>query len=220
MKKILIYGASSQARIVIKMIEELCLGEIVLIYDPTLPHPSFSTSVRFSNKKEELNSLISELKIDNFHVCIGNTYGFARVKISEYLLKQRIKPLSIISKNAIIDETANLNSGVLIMPGAIVHKYAFLGDYTLINSGAIIEHEVYIGNGVHVMSGSVITGRAKLDDYSTIGANSTILPDVVVGKDAIVGAGGIAVKDVPPSHIVVGTPAIFLKNHHVKEPIY
>jgi len=46
---------------------------------------------------------------------------------------------------------------------------------------------------------------------SSIGANATILPGIRVGKGAIVGAGAVVTKDVPPRTIVTGVPAKIFK---------
>lgn len=40
-----------------------------------------------------------------------------------------------------------------------------------------------------------------------IGANVTILPGVTIGENAVVGAGSIVTRDVPPRTVVAGNPA-------------
>lgn len=40
-----------------------------------------------------------------------------------------------------------------------------------------------------------------------IGANAIILPDVKIGPNALVAAGAIVTKDVPPNSVVAGVPA-------------
>ena len=42
---------------------------------------------------------------------------------------------------------------------------------------------------------------------ASIGANATILPGITIGKHAMVGAGSVVTRDVPPETIVVGNPA-------------
>ena len=44
-----------------------------------------------------------------------------------------------------------------------------------------------------------------------IGADATILPGVMVGDGAIVGAGSVVTKSVPPRHVVAGIPARIIK---------
>jgi acetyltransferase-like isoleucine patch superfamily enzyme len=47
--------------------------------------------------------------------------------------------------------------------------------------------------------------------WADIGTNAVLLPGVTVGKGAIVGAGAVVTKDVPPFAIVAGVPATFLR---------
>ena len=50
-----------------------------------------------------------------------------------------------------------------------------------------------------------------IEDKAWIGINSTILPGVSIGYGAIVGAGSVVTKDVPPMTVVAGNPAKFIK---------
>lgn len=61
------------------------------------------------------------------------------------------------------------------------------------------------------LTGSPVT----IGDYAWLGANSVVLPGVSVGKGAIVAAGAIVARDVPPYTIVGGVPAkaIGTRNH-------
>ncbi|MGD9141067.1 MAG: DapH/DapD/GlmU-related protein, partial [bacterium] len=40
-----------------------------------------------------------------------------------------------------------------------------------------------------------------------VGANATLLPGITLGEDAVVGAGSVVTKDVPPRKTVIGVPA-------------
>ena len=46
---------------------------------------------------------------------------------------------------------------------------------------------------------------------ASIGSGATILSKVTIGENAIIGAGSVVTKDVPPNAIVVGNPAKFLR---------
>jgi acetyltransferase-like isoleucine patch superfamily enzyme len=49
-------------------------------------------------------------------------------------------------------------------------------------------------------------GRVKIGNNVMIGANTTILPGVTIGDGAIVSAGTLVHKDVPPGYFVGGNP--------------
>lgn len=50
-------------------------------------------------------------------------------------------------------------------------------------------------------------GNIEVCDNVMIGANSTILYDVKIGPNAIIAAGSVVTKDVPPNSVVGGNPA-------------
>jgi tetrahydrodipicolinate N-succinyltransferase len=50
-------------------------------------------------------------------------------------------------------------------------------------------------------------GKIDIRDNVFIGYNAVILPNVTIGPNAIVAAGSIVTKDVPPGTIVGGNPA-------------
>ena len=51
------------------------------------------------------------------------------------------------------------------------------------------------------------TGPIVIEDNVVIGARSIILYNVKVGKNALIAAGSVVTKDVPPYSIVAGNPA-------------
>lgn len=62
--------------------------------------------------------------------------------------------------------------------------------------------ETYIGPRVHYY-----TGEITIEDNVLLGARSIIMYNVTVGRNAVVAAGSVVTKDVPPYAIVGGNPA-------------
>ena len=124
------------------------------------------------------------------------------------------------------DET-RIGTFVEIQRGAKVGRRVKVSSHTFICEGVEIEDQVFIGHGVTFINDRyprAVTATGALqgaDDWTvvptrvrrgaSIGSGSTILCGVEIGEDAIVGAGSVVTKDVPPRTIVAGNPARALR---------
>lgn len=61
--------------------------------------------------------------------------------------------------------------------------------------------------GVHFRRGEV-----HIEDDVFIGLNVCICSSVTIGKGAIIGAGSVVTKDIPPYQIWAGNPARYIKD--------
>ena len=61
------------------------------------------------------------------------------------------------------------------------------------------------------------TMEVVIDDYAWIGTNSIILKGVHIGCGAVIGAGSVVTKDVPPLTIYAGNPARYVKDVDISE---
>lgn len=84
---------------------------------------------------------------------------------------------------------------------------------SIANGVQFITHDGSIGHFEKIgllKRGEIISaGRITIHDDSAIGANVIILPGVSIGPRALVGAGSVVRRDVPPNSVVVGNPARF-----------
>ena len=215
MKKILIWGGRSKARVIIAMINEIygSSAEVVAIFDKTLTKPTFNSNIKHYSQNFNLNDICKQST--HFIICMGGEHGYARYLTAKKLEEVGLKPLSLISKYSILDKLECVGSGLQAMPGAVAHKFSVIGDQCILNTNSTIDHECIIGNGVHVMSGACVAGRVKIGNYVTIGTNATILPDLKISDGAFIGAGAVVTKNVKKNEIVTGNPAKFVKyNFH------
>jgi maltose O-acetyltransferase len=63
-------------------------------------------------------------------------------------------------------------------------------------------------------------GNVIIEDGVWIGANSTILPGVKIGTKAVIGAGSVVTKDIPPYSIAVGNPCKVIKKWNLDNKFF
>ncbi|MDR3357984.1 MAG: acyltransferase [Desulfovibrio sp.] len=84
-----------------------------------------------------------------------------------------------------------------------------IGPYTAIGPGTVLRaanHRFDRRNDPIMFQGHV-PGKIVIEENVWIGANCVVTPDVHVGRGAVVGAGAVVTRDVPPFVMVGGVPA-------------
>lgn len=127
-----------------------------------------------------------------------------------------------------IGDATKIGAFVEIQKNASVGKRCKVSSHTFICEGVTIEDNVFIGHSVTFINDTY--PRATTDggnlqtekDWkvektvvkrgASIGSGSTILANVTIGENAIVGAGSMVTRDVPPNTIVAGNPAKVLRS--------
>ncbi len=123
-------------------------------------------------------------------------------------------------------------AGIKIGKGSTIHtgakfydpKNIAIGKDSIIGEGAVLDGRQKLSIGDHVAIASevmiynsehniesldftAIEAPVKIEDYVFIGPRAIILPSVTIGRGAIVAAGAVVTKDVPPYAVVGGVPA-------------
>jgi acetyltransferase-like isoleucine patch superfamily enzyme len=126
-----------------------------------------------------------------------------------------------------IGDESKVGAFVEIQRGAKVGRRVKVSSHTFICEGVEIEDHVFIGHSVTIINDRYpravnTAGELQTDaDWTvvktvvrrgaSIGSGSTILCGVEVGQDAIVGAGSVVTRSVPPRTVVAGNPARVLR---------
>lgn len=128
----------------------------------------------------------------------------------------KIWHFSHVMAGAKIGERCSLGQNVNIGGGALIGSGVKIQNNVSVYDDVIIEDDVFLGPSC--VFTNVINPRAFVErkhEYkktivkrgASIGANATIVCGVTIGEYALVGAGSVVTKDVPPYALVYGVPA-------------
>jgi len=149
------------------------------------------------------------------------------------LAKGYAHPSSFVEEGAILEDDAKVWHFCHVRKGAVLGNSVSLGKDVYIDTGVHVGHHSRIQNGVSVYQGLKIAPwcfvgphviftndqnprvgtkswelvETNLEIGMAIGAGAIIRCGVTIGAFAMIGAGAIVTKDVPPFHLAMGFPA-------------
>ena len=134
-----------------------------------------------------------------------------------------------------IGDEVKIGAFVEIQKGVRVGNRCKISSHTFICEGVTLEDEVFVGHNVTFINDLFprsTTGDGNLQteaDWAcqptwikkgaSIGSSATLLCGITVGEGAMIGAGSVVTKDVPPFTVVAGNPARVLRTMHRKNSI-
>lgn len=133
-----------------------------------------------------------------------------------------------------IGDDTKIGTFVEIQKGVRIGRRCKISSHTFICEGVIIEDEVFVGHNVTFINdlypratnaeGALQTEAdwecipTRVKRGASIGSGATLLAGITVGEHALVGAGSVVTRDVPPWTVVAGNPARILRRLESPEP--
>jgi acetyltransferase-like isoleucine patch superfamily enzyme len=132
----------------------------------------------------------------------------------------KVWQFSVILPEAEIGKNVNINAQVMIENKVKIGNDVTIKPGVQVWDGVTIEDNVMIGPNVTFTND--LKPRSKNTNFkllkttikkgASIGANATIIGGITIGKYAMIGAGAVVTKNIPPYTLWIGNPAKFLSN--------
>jgi acetyltransferase-like isoleucine patch superfamily enzyme len=134
---------------------------------------------------------------------------------------------TLVGDNVSIRERCRIGKQCIVGRNVTVSYNTTIGDFSKIMDLTNITGNMIIGSHVFISTLVATTNDSNfgrkgydessirgpvIEDYVRVGAGANILPGITVGAGALVAAGAVVTRDVPPKKLVMGIPARIVKD--------
>ena len=121
-----------------------------------------------------------------------------------------VHPTSYLGKDSSIHSSLKMGAYGYIGPHAVVPSGVTMGNYVMVGPSLLItgaDHRFDLPGVAAIFSGRPDYELCNIEDDVWIGARVTVLKGVRIGRGALIAAGAVVTRDVPPYAIMGGVPA-------------
>ncbi len=122
-----------------------------------------------------------------------------------------------------IGDDVKIGTFVEVQKGSKIGNRCKVSSHTFICEGVVLEDDVFIGHNVTFINDRyprATNGTGQLQTEAdwkcvgtlvkrgaSVGSGATLMCGITIGENALIGAGSVVTKDVPPGAVVAGNPA-------------
>lgn len=200
------FSTSANIQGLVEIGSHVFLGERV-----TIGFPSQSQIIQFQEEKGNQPWYSSKLtKIGDNCIIRSGSVIYASSKLGNnvrlghnVLIREEVKigHDSLVGTGVVIDGKSSIGKKVSIQTNVYIPWNTLIEDHVFLGPNCILTNDKYVMRTEYELKGPVIRKGVS------VGAGAVILPSIEIGAEAVIGAGAVVTKDVPPKTIVYGVPA-------------
>lgn len=138
----------------------------------------------------------------DFVIAVGNNK--IRKKIAE---NHNVNWVILIHPSAQVGTKVKIETGTVVMAGAVINACATIGQHCIINSCAVVEHDNILADYVHISPNVALGGTVHVGECTHIGIGATVKNNINICDNCRIGAGAVVVKDIAKNGVYTGIPA-------------
>ncbi|NLF23704.1 MAG: acetyltransferase [Lentisphaerae bacterium] len=136
-----------------------------------------------------------------FHVAVGDNR--ARQQLAARALQVGWQAVTVVDPSAVCAPDADLGAGCLVGIGSVISCGTRLGGFVIVNHHVTVGHDCDIAEAAQLCPGVRVSGGCRIGEGALLGSNAATIPGVAIGAWATVGAGGVALRDLPAGERLV-----------------
>lgn len=208
MKDIAIFGVGGFGREVLALIKDINrvtpTWNIVGFFDDGHERGEIINGYPILGKTEDLNSRETPISMA---VSIGNP--IVKKRILDGITNPLVDYPTLIHPTVWIGdkEFVDVGCGCIICAGNLITTNIRIEDFVILNLGCTVGHDTVIKKYSAFMPSVNISGEVIVGEGVYVGTGAKIINQLEIGDYAIVGAGAVVSKTLPPNCTAVGVPA-------------
>lgn len=164
------------------------------------------------------------LKLDasNYYVALAIANSSIRESLFNKCRENNIHPWSVFAENIVIMDEVYIGESSILSPFVTITSNVKIGKCFQANIYSYVAHDCIIGDYVTFAPSVKCNGNVHIEDHVYIGTGAIIKQGkpnrpIIIGKNAVIAAGAVVTKNVPPGLTVFGNPATVLSKENLRK---
>ena len=153
------------------------------------------------------DDFVAQFDPSEYDVFVGIGNAAIRRKLQEKFESLGATIPTLIHPNATVADDVKIDSGTVIMAGAVVNPGTTIGKGCIINTCASVDHDNIIGDFAHISVSAHTAGTVVIGDNVWMGIGSIVSNNLSICADAFICAGAVVVKNIEVAGKYAGYPA-------------
>lgn len=210
---LVIFGAGGFGREVLVLLRQLNEAQLTWtlrgFYDDQPPTTATIHGLPYLGTAADLNATSEPLAVA---VAVGSPAG--RAAVVARLTSNQLSFPAIVHPGVALRpyQHITVGEGTIIQKDVNLMTDLRIGRFVVLNVGTILGHDAVVEDFCSLMGHVDLSGYVHVETGCYLGTKSTIIQGLRMGAHSTLGAGAVAVRDLPASCTAVGVPAKVIKN--------
>jgi sugar O-acyltransferase (sialic acid O-acetyltransferase NeuD family) len=205
--RIVVVGASEHAKVVIDVLEKEGKHRIVGLIDTHKPAGESVFGYQILGDESRFAALATAGEIAGGIIAIGANWTRHLVARKIQALVPGFRFVTAIHPSAQLARGVTIGAGSVLMAGVVVNSDSRIGACCILNTASSLDHDSVMGDFSSLAPRASTGGCVTIGEFSAISLGAGIIHGKTIGPHSVLGAGAMAVEDLPDHAVAFGVPA-------------